>query len=216
MSKAVVQSVLDAHPEFKTNPDRDDAKMRVLPFVVAALNAAMHTSSWGVLMKTDQGNKVPNDIVCWKPTREIVDCLTDHEAIWDEKGVAPNPAWVWAPTPGFQTPPIIVPPPQPPKQPDVTLQEVVDAITAPLISLIRQEADRLYAQHERTFADLTRQNSELKSILLQTGGKDFSIQGAMLPSVAQDTTKTVHLSQQSIDRIIAVGAPLLARILDRK
>ncbi len=216
--RAIVQAVLDSHPEFATNPDRDDAKSKVLPFVVNALNTADAATGWGVLVKTDQGDKIPGDIVVWRSTMQHFDVMTDTEAIWDEKGVVTNPAWVWrAPGPTKQ-PPVDVPQPPTQPQPEVTLEQFVNAVVVPIVSSIRVEADRLYTQNERIFADLTAQNRELKSILLQTGGKDFT---SNTPSTLQaalgavDPTKTVHISQQSIERIITVGAPLLARLLGK-
>jgi len=224
----VVRRVVDTHPEFHANPDRDAAKMALLPFVILALNQNENTENWGFLVKTDQGGKIPNDIVCWKPTREIVDVLSDDGAIWDMKGVAPNPAWVWGPIPTKQ-PPVDIPPTT---DPAPSLEELVQEIVSRVSTFVGHEADRIiaasrqdmagiYAQNERIFADLTRQNQELKNLLIQVSGRDFAVNpGAALTPLqaalgASDSTKTVHISQQSIERIISVGAPLLARLLSK-
>lgn len=203
--RAIVQAVLDSHPEFATNPDRDDAKSKVLPFVVDALNTADAVTGWGVLVKTDQGDKIPGDIVVWRGTMQHYDVMTDTGAIWDEKGVVTNPAWVWrAPGPTKQ-PPIDIPPdvPPTPQQPPITVEELVNEIAARLLPIIQEDLRGIYDQNERIFANLTAQNQELKSLIVAA------------PLGSADGINTVHISRESIERIASVGIPLLSRLLKK-
>ena len=52
---------------------------------------------WGRLIKTDQGGKIPADIIVWADTLQHFDVLTDSGPMWEDKGVVTNPAWEWGP-----------------------------------------------------------------------------------------------------------------------
>ena len=64
-------------------------------FLVEQLVPALQKldSGWTYLVKTDQGNKIPADIIVWTPTMEHFDVLTDSGPAWISKGVITNPAW---------------------------------------------------------------------------------------------------------------------------
>ena len=221
MSEAVVKAVVAAHPEFSTNPDRDAAKAVLLPYVVDALNKATRTTNWGVLVKTDQGNKVPNDIVCWKPTREIVDCLSDSGAMWDEKGVAPNPAWVWGPGTPVAAPTAENPAPPAQPQPDEpSYEEFVQEIVSRVSTFVGHEADRIYSQNERVFANLTAQNREIVGLLTALGGREY-IATTNLPAPAPPLTVPqpdggLHLTPEALGRIADVAGSVLSLLAQRK
>lgn len=51
---------------------------------------------WGKLVKTEQNNKVPADIIVWRDTMEHFDVLTDTGPMWHNHGSVTNPNWVWA------------------------------------------------------------------------------------------------------------------------
>lgn len=207
--KAIVESVIAAHPEFHQNPDRDAAKAALLPYVVAALNGPTVPGNWGVLVKTDQGGKVPNDIVCWRQTREIVDVLTDTGALWDYKGVAPNDAWIWmaaAPV----APPIVTPPTPNPDPSPADIEAVVQAVASgvgrellPVLGNIYDQNERLYAQNERILANLTAQNLE---ILRRLAGAQPS-----LPEPGPTPDGGLHLTPEAVGRIADVAGSVFAR-----
>lgn len=209
--REIVQAVIDSHPEFASNPDRDDAKSKVLPFVVDALNTADKTSKWGVLVKTEQGNKIPGDIVVWRDDMRHFDVMTDSGALWDDKGIVGNPAWVWS-SAAPVAPPIVTPPTSTREE---DINAIVDAIIRGVVGNlalhfndIYQQNERTQEQNERIFANLTAQNTELRRLLAPWG--EQAAAGAM------DSAKTVHISQQSIERIVSVGVPLLTRLLNKK
>lgn len=146
-----VRAICDAHPEVFRGPvDQSDERRRAfLPSLIFNLNQ-VDAGEWGALLKTDQGNKIPADVIVWRPTLEHFDVMTDTGAIWDPKGVIANPAWRWvavgSPRPADPPPPA----PRPLDLADVlglldairddvleqaaTLQEIVDTLrdrTAP-------------------------------------------------------------------------------------
>ena len=101
-----------------------DARRREVLFdLIRHLNVE-DNGNWGALQKTDQGNKIPADIIVWRPTREHFDIFTDIGAIWRVVGVLSNPHWIWlqveGPTPA---------PPAPPA-PAVNLEPLFNAIAA--------------------------------------------------------------------------------------
>lgn len=92
----------------------DDARRSAL-YTIARQLVSRGDCCWGVLVKTDQGNKVPADILVWRPTLEIFDIMTGGvvSPTWIPKGTIPNTAWIWqaadttAPDPS--TPPATTP-----------------------------------------------------------------------------------------------------------
>ena len=208
--QSVVQVALDSRPEWKTIFDRDEAKAAVLPYVVAALNKFDQTKDWGILIKTDQGNKVPNDVVVWKPTMRHIDVLPGEgfKAIWDDKGIVDNPSWVWAAPGPVGDDPVVVQPPtsQPDDQP--TVEEIVQAIIqglAPAIATaVAGNLQVLYDQNERIFTNLSEQNSELRSLFiartpLMNGAQDS---GAIL---RPERTEGIHLPPDAVNRIADIA-----------
>lgn len=108
-----VKSLADQHPEaFPPGADNDPARLNFLTTIVIPFLNVMDNGDWGLLTKTDQGGRVPVDIIMWRDSREFVDCLTGTGAMWQIFAPAP-PEWVWTPV-GDPTPPTPEPPPTPP------------------------------------------------------------------------------------------------------
>src|SRR5437899_9231764 len=110
-----VQTLCAQHPEgFGPPAETNDARRLVLlqTVIVPFLNQ-IDGGRWGVLVKTNQGGKIPCDILAWKDTLEIFDVMTGTGASWIPVGRITDPAWQWqavgaaspdpAPTP---TPPV--------------------------------------------------------------------------------------------------------------
>jgi hypothetical protein len=73
----------------------------------------MDDGCWGYMTKTDQGNKVPCDIMMWKDTNEVVDCMTGTGGTWIPHD-PPPPEWVWTAVGSTPTPVPPEPGPTPP------------------------------------------------------------------------------------------------------
>jgi hypothetical protein len=76
----------------------DDTRRGILFFVCRDLNL-VDEGRWGVLVKTDQNNFIPSDIIIDAVTREHFDVLAGDpdRPSWQPRGVLTNPAWLWAP-----------------------------------------------------------------------------------------------------------------------
>ena len=210
--QSVVQGALDSRPEWKTIFDRDEAKAAVLPYVVAALNKFDQTKDWGILIKTDHGNKVPNDVVVWKPTMRHIDVLPGEgfKAIWDDKGIVGNPAWVWAaPGPVGDDPVVVQPPtPQPDDQPTVEeiVQDIIAGLTPAIVDAVAGSLQSIYDQNERIFQNLTQQNMELKSLLQQR----------VVGVVPVQPREGIHLPAEAVDRVSDIAASVLQILANRR
>jgi hypothetical protein len=96
--KDEVKMICDLHPE--AFPEGDDdalnaARLKLLKTVIIPTLNALDGGQWGLLMKTDQGNKIPVDIACWRPGNQYADVMTGKGANWQE-WTNPNPSkWVW-------------------------------------------------------------------------------------------------------------------------
>jgi len=103
---ADVAAICATHPEAFPQTDQNDAARLVLlrGVIIPALNR-LDGGAWGYLTKTDQGGKVPCDVMVWRDTLEVFDCLTGSGGCWIAHG-PPPPAWVWTAVPG-----VVVPPP---------------------------------------------------------------------------------------------------------
>lgn len=101
-----VARLVAQHPEtFRGDPSTvDDRKRALLPIIVRELNV-QDGGRWGLLTKTDQGGKVPADVIVWRPTLEHFDVLTDRGPMWGPHGPVSNPAWVWTAVTGSPEPP---------------------------------------------------------------------------------------------------------------
>ena len=214
--QSVVQTVLDSRPEWRSTIDRDEAKAAVLAYVVDGLNKFDMTDQWGILIKTDQGNKIPNDVVVWKPTMRHIDVLPGEgiKAIWDDKGIVNNPAWVWGKAPAIANPPVVQPPTsQPPHEEPVTVEEMVSALVEAMLpaltNAIAQNIQTLYDQNERIFQNLTQQNMEQTSLLL---GRTVT-QGAML---RPERTEGIHLPPDAVNRIADIAGNVLQILANRR
>jgi hypothetical protein len=91
---------LTIHPK----TEADDGRRQNLCAVGQYLNT-LDAGQWGCLVKTDQGNKIPADILVWKPTREHFDVITgDGGPTWIACGTVPKPEWVWRAIPDGPAP----------------------------------------------------------------------------------------------------------------
>lgn len=101
-----VARIVSQHPEaFRGDPATvDDRKRALLPIIVRELNVR-DGGRWGLLTKTDQGGKVPADVIVWRPTLEHFDVLTDRGPMWGPHGPLQNPAWLWTAVSGSPEPP---------------------------------------------------------------------------------------------------------------
>jgi len=90
-----LRAICADHPEAFPQDDRNDAaRLHLLREIIIPWLNADDGGNWGVLTKTDQGDKVPCDVLMWRPTRDVIDCLTGSGACWIEHA-PPPPAWVW-------------------------------------------------------------------------------------------------------------------------
>jgi hypothetical protein len=96
---------------FPQGPENDAYRLTFLTTVVIPHLNTLDNGEWGLCTKTEQGNKVPCDILMWRSTRELVDCLTGVGAAWQTFSSPPPDSWVWTPVDGS------VPPVQPPITP---------------------------------------------------------------------------------------------------
>jgi hypothetical protein len=96
---ADVQAICAAHPEaFPPGDANDPARLQLLTETLVPTINADHPEDggqWGVLTKTDQNNKVPCDVMVWRPGTVTIDVMTGTGASWDVHGAANNPLWVW-------------------------------------------------------------------------------------------------------------------------
>ena len=101
-----VARIVSQHSEaFRGDPATvDDRKRALLPVIVRELNV-QDGGRWGLLTKTDQGGKVPADVIVWRPTLEHFDVLTDRGPMWGPHGPVQNPAWLWTAVTGSPEPP---------------------------------------------------------------------------------------------------------------
>jgi hypothetical protein len=106
------------HPEAFGEPlaTNDARRLDLLQTVIVPTLNEVDDGHWGVLTKTDQGNKVPCDVIVWQPTREHFDVMTGTGGAWIPHGPVTNPAWAWtnvAPSVIGNAPPptpVVVPP----------------------------------------------------------------------------------------------------------
>ena len=96
---ADVDAICRAHPEaFPPGDANDPARLKLLTETMVPTINADHPEdggNWGVLTKTDQNNKVPCDVMVWRPGTVTIDVMTGTGASWDVHGAANNPLWVW-------------------------------------------------------------------------------------------------------------------------
>ena len=110
---ATVSFLCERHPEaFPQDENNDAARLAFLKGTIIPTLNRTDDGKWGYMTKTDQGGKVPCDILMWRDTNQVVDCLTGIGAAWLEHA-PPPPAWVW--TSVDVAPPEPIPPtPHPP------------------------------------------------------------------------------------------------------
>jgi hypothetical protein len=107
---AEVTAICESHPAaFPQDATNDTGRLLLLiGTIIPALNVR-DGGDWGYLTKTDQHDKVPCDVLVWRPTREVIDCMTGTGACWIVHD-PPPPAWVWTPVLGPPDPPDPAPP----------------------------------------------------------------------------------------------------------
>ena len=148
---AEVAAVFAQHPGVLDGPPEtaDDRKRAFLPVIVKALNV-LDGGHWGLLLKTDQGNKIPADVIVWRLTMEHFDVLTDSWPMWGAHGPVSNPKWIWLRAAG-EPEPAPIPTPAPTPGPDFAaildavrgMSSQVDALRA---SVLATRADVLMVQ----------------------------------------------------------------------
>lgn len=166
-----VARIVSQHPEaFRGDPATvDDRKRALLPIIVRELNVR-DGGRWGLLTKTDQGGKVPADVIVWRPTLEHFDVLTDRGPMWGPHGPLQNPAWLWTAVSGGPEP--TSGPADPPVLPAVdlapllarlqALEQAVQALSSTVPPLAQQvgahgaELERLSVSSERIDAVIAR------------------------------------------------------------
>jgi hypothetical protein len=98
---ADVEAICAAHPEaFPPGSANDAARLTLLTETMVPQINRDHPEdggNWGVLTKTDQNNKIPCDVMVWRPGTVTIDVMTGTGASWDVHGAANNPLWVWTP-----------------------------------------------------------------------------------------------------------------------
>jgi hypothetical protein len=121
---------LTIHPK----TEADDGRRANLYAVGRYLNT-LDAGQWGCLVKTDQGGKIPADILVWRDTREHFDVITgDGGPAWIAYGTVPKPEWVWRAIPDGPAPPS-----EPDPEPDMTCQaEDILKVLAPILANIDQ------------------------------------------------------------------------------
>lgn len=94
--RAEVAALFAQHPGVLDGPPEtvDERKRAFLQTIIHALNR-VDGGHWGVLVKTDQGHKIPADIIVWRLTMEHFDVLTDSGPMWKAHGVVTNDRWIW-------------------------------------------------------------------------------------------------------------------------
>jgi hypothetical protein len=98
----------------------DEKRRENLFTIIRELNK-LDNGQWGVLVKTDQANKIPGDIAVWKPTLEHFDVITGAGGpFWEAKGLVPSSRWHWQAVPGSQPQPEPQPTPIPTPTPSPT------------------------------------------------------------------------------------------------
>jgi len=137
-----VAAIVEAHPEvFVQGEHFDDNRRTFLKAVVIPRLNQIDGGRWGYMVKTDEGDKVPCDIIMWRDTRHIVDVFAgdvnspDHGATWDPYPNPPTAAWVWTPVDAAAQP---IPGPTPTPSPAVDVTEILarlDALEARLRSI---------------------------------------------------------------------------------
>lgn len=99
--------------------------------IVTHLNS-FDGGKWGVLVKEDQGGKIPGDIIVWNDTMEHFDVLTgDGGPAWQPRGIVPNPRWTWRGLGGSSPAPDL---------PNVTLEKRIEALETQLKDLLTKLA----------------------------------------------------------------------------
>ena len=93
-----------------TLPFSSDVDRRAFLVEVLVPSLKQLDPQWAYLVKTEQNNKIPADIIVWTPTMEHFDVLTDSGPAWIPAGVITNPAWVPGPI-ASQPGPTPTPPP---------------------------------------------------------------------------------------------------------
>lgn len=152
---AEVAQILSALPP-AVESATDDARRANLFAIARQLNAR-GDCCWGVLVKTDQGNKIPADILVWRPTLEHFDVMSGSNPpgapvnpTWDPKGIVPNGRWMWqaAPDGSLPDPPQSAPPPSPSGSPApiiVTTPAIDWSAVLAAIADVRAAQERIFA-----------------------------------------------------------------------
>lgn len=150
----------DANGTIVNEQEYEDGRLHLTARICVELNRE-DQGKWGLLRKTDQGNKVPADVIAWLDTNEHFDVLAGapDRATWLAFGPFTNPAWQWIPSTlivPIEPIPFPVPPGTPPPAPepsiDPELAELFAAIIEgfkPIVDTLEEISSRLKSIDER-------------------------------------------------------------------
>lgn len=132
--------------------DADDGRRSNLYRIIAALNVA-DGGQWGCLVKTDQGGKVPADIIVWRSTMEHFDILAGGGGgpVWKESGIVPNDTWIWKAVGGVDVPNGPETPNTPETPNNGTVVPAADFVAA-VLSFIEDARAKLGVMHQDILA----------------------------------------------------------------
>jgi len=100
-----VRALCAQHPEaFPAGEGNDAARLRFLQTILIPALNRIDDGDWGYMTKTDQHDKVPCDVLIWRPTNAVIDCLTGTGACWIAHA-PPPPEWIWTAVEPFVAPP---------------------------------------------------------------------------------------------------------------
>lgn len=177
----VAQILSDLPRAAKT--EADDGRRANLFAIVRGL-AARGDCCWGVLVKTDQANKIPADVIVWRPTLEHFDVITGAgDPYWQAHGPVSNAAWLWQAVPGADPPPPSTPPPSnPPAPPPSTPACDLGGLVAELQSVVANQQRALeqcakVASLETDVGTLVQTTSETKASLEEHRAEARKVKG---------------------------------------
>jgi len=186
---ATVHAFYKAHPEFFTAERHDENRRRSLPFLIEQLEATHRedVGRWGVLVKHNQNDKIPCDVLVWRDTGEHFDVVSSTEGIWIPHGpisVNGGDNWFWAPywevnpdgsERALHSPPYVVdggsqPEPQPGPTPQPEPDSIEQALTliADALVLINAQLEEQHKAQRAVLAFVSKQVADLTTYVATT------------------------------------------------
>lgn len=216
---SLARAAFDSYAGLKSNipvGDLDVAKIACLRYIAAEINA-VPPANFGLLVKTDQGGKIPSDIVVWSDTMEHFDLLSDREtspgiweivyAGWNSKGFITNGAWQWMPVAPYSPAPTQEPTqaPQPVQQPAPPAGPSADEQA--LINSIANALGQLGSILQDVLTHQASIESKVDAIAVQIGSthSDVSDALAIARSIQSHTVATANEVHGVKDTVQNVG-----------